>query len=649
MLSLSPRQQTNMLRLLPWNAYDTSSIPTTQMFVPPSSSAKSSSPSVTAAMKRKRSDDRVGDSQSSSANKPSLKSRKQSKFVVNGPNQSTESDHSVSHVPEGLPTPLSSPTEVKMEDVQLETHEHATEGKRQRRVRQVIQQQINLEILLKHNELRLIDQELAKCQTALEQLRRCSEIPYPATRPSEAVSQGSGPALQRSFSGRLPASPAPWGVTDGPYSRHYSRWLLPDSRFDGGEPETPLSASGKRPAKGRIRGSFAEDHSVGVQSRSQRNGSLQALPAGYGQPKEKASGPLLLKRKSDGVMVKLVCPDCGRHDFGSAQGFINHCRIGHSRNFTSHDAAAEKCGEPVEYDEHGAMVGVEPTPAPTSNFVHPLIRSARLLPSERRSALPNADGASDSISTPRFSQPRVSPNFRASTLTPHLSALIKNKGFGLDLQDIVTDAKIKVELPDDDEEDLDEEAASPTPPEPNGHHPHVAGTRGITKPSKSPHTSPLLQSRLPVSSSHWGRSATSPDSERSRGPIEGEAHTLHSQTIEPSPATESNQAPSLIDDDEDFDPRSPSSSSESGEDEEGEVNFHVQDEDDSQPVAMPRSDFQPTCAQAAAPEPPTPRVRRPSALRKQAENREEKHVSFVSPSPAREVSGAERKRRKITK
>ena len=46
-------------------------------------------------------------------------------------------------------------------------------------VRDTVTGQLSLEILLKHNELRLIDQEIAKCQVALEQLRRCAEIPYP--------------------------------------------------------------------------------------------------------------------------------------------------------------------------------------------------------------------------------------------------------------------------------------------------------------------------------------------------------------------------------------------------------------------------------------------------------------------------------------
>lgn len=89
-------------------------------------------------------------------------------------------------IPERLPTPLSSPTETKM-DTLSGAHSVESSGKsksylRRRRTQNVIQQQINLEILLKRNEVRLIDHELTNCRTALEHLRRCTEIPYPATK-----------------------------------------------------------------------------------------------------------------------------------------------------------------------------------------------------------------------------------------------------------------------------------------------------------------------------------------------------------------------------------------------------------------------------------------------------------------------------------
>jgi ADA HAT complex component 1 len=46
-------------------------------------------------------------------------------------------------------------------------------------LQQIIDNEFNMAMLMKHNELRLIEQELAKCQVALEQLRRCELRPYP--------------------------------------------------------------------------------------------------------------------------------------------------------------------------------------------------------------------------------------------------------------------------------------------------------------------------------------------------------------------------------------------------------------------------------------------------------------------------------------
>ena len=100
-------------------------------------------------------------------------------------------------------------------------------------VQQAIEAQINYEILLKHNEMRLIEQELAKCQISLEQLRRCTLIPYPGSDGlSQDVSSGVGPALQPPSGYTVPQHPPAWGVADGPYTRHYAKWLIPDPKFD---------------------------------------------------------------------------------------------------------------------------------------------------------------------------------------------------------------------------------------------------------------------------------------------------------------------------------------------------------------------------------------------------------------------------------
>ncbi|KAJ5494660.1 hypothetical protein N7463_010747 [Penicillium fimorum] len=253
------------------------------------------------------------------------------------------------------------------------------------RLRETITAQLSLEVLLKHNELRLIDQEIAKCQVALEQLRRCGEIPYPGSRVagvSSDVSSGTGASVLAPGNGPAPMSPAPWGVTEGPYARHYARWLLPDPRFDGGDVDSGMLANSL--VEGRsTRGNPGEMGMLAGKSRPQRGSTgakHTALSTGYPVVKEK-SGPMLIRRKSDGVLVKLVCLDCRRDNFSSTQGFINHCRIAHNRNFASHDAAAMACGQSVQVDDAGIVVGgsAEPTAnATTPGYVHPLIRSTHV-------------------------------------------------------------------------------------------------------------------------------------------------------------------------------------------------------------------------------------------------------------------------------
>lgn len=623
-----------MLQVLSWNAYNHNTPPpmsniSSYMLTP--DTPRMSSPVPSKMTKRKRTSEGEGElkRQDSGCEKGTMR-------LATGSAQAAVSTFSppppfqLKQQPsDGLPTPLLSPTVADtenkdlMEVVPMPAETESAEVRRHKTT-QVVTQQINLEILVKHNELRLIDQEIAKCQVSLEQLRRCTEIPFPATQMSQHVSNGTGPSLRQKYPGQLlPTSPAPWGVTDGPYSRHYASWLLSDSTFDGGEPDSAVQTpiNGKRPAKGRHgRPSVVEDmQHAGMSSRSQR-GSLQSLGSGFAPPKEKSSGPLILKRSSDGKMVKLKCLDCGRHNFGSAQGFINHCRIGHSRTFPSHDAAAESCGEPVEYDANGAMMGVEPTtvtPAPTN--VHTLIRSVQNLPRELgptpKTGLPSMDGSTDALQT------ATSPDFTSSNVTPFLSALVQHRGLGLDLQGAVTDAKTKTEMPESDVEMSEDEEDIKIPESGPRGHPQVAGTRGLGAPSKAPSTSPFLGCRIPS--------------------LDGASDFGH--PIEPSPTTDSNQAPSLIDDDEEYEAHSPASTPASDLSDE---DLHVCVRDDDEPhVELSRPEFQPSCAATEEHVTSSP-ARRPSAFRKETERHEEKHVSFDNEGSTDDHRS---KRRKITK
>ncbi|KAL8673492.1 MAG: hypothetical protein Q9168_002098 [Polycauliona sp. 1 TL-2023] len=379
----------------------------------------------------------------------------------------------------------------------------------------LIEGQFGFKILLKHRELRLIDQEIAKCQIALEQLRRCQEIPYPAMSSSYeemlAVSKGIGP-IQSNGAESAP----PWGVTDGPYTRHYRHWLIPDTAFgDRLTQEVPVAQPSRTSLDRSVRASTAGKSSLANHARSQRgqgSAKLKALPHGYPEAKED-KGPMIIKRSSDGKMVKLICPVCERLDFNSVQGFINHCRIAHSRNFQSHDAAAMACGEEVELDAAGRIVGETSTSgASTAGLVHPLITGEMSRPdlppvTNNRSRTPVIAGSRSRL-LPRSpaaanGRSRMSPQnpasgtptsastaFQPSPQTPYLSKLISKRGEGIDLEEQVNLAKIKYDadadlLSDDDAGGSDVESETVTAARlPSG--PINHSTRGIVRPDHPP-------------------------------------------------------------------------------------------------------------------------------------------------------------------
>ncbi|KAJ5562182.1 hypothetical protein N7461_000943 [Penicillium sp. DV-2018c] len=505
-------------------------------------------------------------------------------------------------------------------------------------LRDTITAQLSLEVLLKHNELRLIEQELAKCQVALEQLRRCSEIPYPgscATGISPEVSLGTGASLPPG-NGPAPVSPAPWGVADGPYTRHYAQWLLPDPRFDGGELERRASAH--VPEGRSTRGNPSDAGMVGGKSRPQRGSKgtkHTSLSSGHAPVKEKP-GPTFMRRKSDNVLVKLVCLDCRRDNFSSTQGFINHCRIAHGRNFPSHDEAAVHCGQAVVVDAAGNVIAssVEPTPTPASDgSVHPLNKPhATITPWKRFRKVAN-EGVKDTVNTvnntakeavtpskpaaatwpttfagptpPATAAPSVrrpsaphaplpslppNPDFLPSPATPHLSALMKSRGAALDMEKLVHESRQSIDLSSllSDESESESSQRSSMDATFQGF-----GARAGRQPMRMPTGQSAAQ---PESREDLDRA----DSPHPEEPTPSRPHPYldlsldgQSQSFESrddgldhqlSPHAQSNQAPSLVsDDDDDYEAASDSSSSEV--DEEEQEFRHIQVEDDERSAA----------------------------------------------------------------
>ena len=559
-------------------------------------------------------------------------------------------------------------------------------------LKQMIESEFSLEILLKHRELRLIDQEIAKCQIALEQLRRCQIIPYPATSSEvgdmQSVASGSGLPSENTV-----PHPAPWGIAEGPYTRHYARWLVPDSAFDPNFAETLSNPSqaGRIGSERTTRGSASERTHVMSSVRSQRgssNSRLQALSLGHAEPKEE-KGPLILKRAADGRMVKLVCTDCRRDNFNSAQGFINHCRIAHNRGYASHEAAALACG--VEVEDYLSLTSAVESPTAAgvkAGLVHPLIRyptkasttsrNLSLLSSRQKDSTASPGSLNTSSRSP-IRAAKASPisrsrgfsenenhgaatSFIPSPQTPHLSALFAKIGRGGDLNEMVDQAKTRIDSEMDlcdfsDDEDQDEEMED-TSPIPSG--PCSLSTRGVVGGaglSRRPGTRPPALERTPSNKSISGSRTCKPSSSIFPSITYSSPYTVMpagpptppldpSATLHLTPHTiESHQAPSLISDDDDdgdeYENMHSESDSPSSAEDDGDggryVEFEVEDQGDE--IDDLGGTESPSLGMAAAVKPHSPGARRssalrsPTAIRPDPSGRNERHVSFASPGP----------------
>lgn len=332
-------------------------------------------------------------------------------------------------------------------------------------LQQVIENEFNMQILMKHNELRLIEQELAKCQVALEQLRRCELRPYPGSvAPSEAVSAGTGAAVLPPPGYSRPSHPAPYGVLDGPYSRHYRQWVLQDPQFDAVPLHLLQSDLSGRPTRNSapVRRSVGQPFTFPGRP-AEKLPSIPNYPAALAKERNQ---PNVLRRSTDGQLVKLICNNCQRGNFSSIQGFLNHCRIAHKVDYKSHDAAAIDCGRPLDEAEAASLppeaqntpapkptVARTPTAAPTtqrstSNLVHPLNSSGSPLNLGRSKPNPSRKAAR-SLDPAKF--PASNAPLKPSAQLPRLSAHFAKFNQGGDLAKAIADAKQKIDLGVDDD------------------------------------------------------------------------------------------------------------------------------------------------------------------------------------------------------
>ncbi|KAJ9619672.1 hypothetical protein H2203_008454 [Taxawa tesnikishii (nom. ined.)] len=429
-------------------------------------------------------------------------------------------------------------------------------------LQQVIEEQFNQEIQLKHRELMLIEQELAKCQIALEQLRRCEIIPFPGTDGlSQAISAGTGPSVRSQHGFTQPQSPAPWGVTDGPYTRHYAHWLLPDSTFD---PSSIQLEAYREAAFARAAGRTTRNSNVGLPPPKRTSSAREYMETDMPAPvtvrttgPKNNKGPQIIHNK-DGEPVKLVCKNCHRWNFSSVQGFLNHCRIAHKQEYKTHEEAATDCGQPVT-DEDRRMLSQAPPPPLAPTVRTPAPKAS--LPTAATTAAPLADAKVHPFNSPSFRQttpmpspwrihrqghkalsqgsssgvhPSASPaaaSFHSSPLipsssTPYLTAAFAKRGLGGDLQRAATQAREKIDLTaevgaeDDDTATTTPSSATASQPPPNmlaRALERPVSRKGHRQPIQRPRPAPLAPRLLPDAANNTA-TLTSNDSEIPESP-----------------------------------------------------------------------------------------------------------------------------------
>lgn len=440
-------------------------------------------------------------------------------------------------------------------------------------MRDHIEQILGTEILTKHQEKRLIDMELAKCQVALEQLRRCHLIPFPTydSTPDQRaeITNGNGPAIRNKSDASVPQWAPPFGVVDGPYARHYAQWLLPHSSFDGSDGNWQYVAEAPRAfttnAEGRMTRNSAGDAAAAARGRPARgtvdlgqNNQVPLIPRN--EPKKKP-GPCIIKR-SDGQWVKLVCVTCNREDFSSTQGFINHCRIAHKNEFKSHEEAAVKCGQPIDKSEsRGNPAGDDP-PAQNvqSAVVHPFARQdmteqdayialrSRIAASMELLRQGKLPGVKDSSRLqklqPRISTGTLNKSAKAASEAPHLSRLLELRDFDGNLDALLEDVKTAVPV---DDVSPGEESDDETPVS-DGPVPRLPVVKRV--PARSAQ-SPMLSSR-PVSHKGFAGAADPPHEVQDATQTPDQEADMDESSLSPNTVI-SNNAPSLVSDDGEYD------------------------------------------------------------------------------------------------
>jgi ADA HAT complex component 1 len=176
-------------------------------------------------------------------------------------------------------------------------------------IRQKLVDEVDLEILLKHREYHLVQNEIHKVMAQLETMEKLHDDPKYSVYLQSLIDMKRQVQLEAEQQKR-------------------------QQTIQQQEPTYNLRRSSKEHEPPVHRTSYG-----GIRPVVDANGNK-----------------ICVHKRSDGVIVRVDCPKCGRTDFGSAQGFLNHARLAHAIEYKSQDHAALCCGTVLpdsEQDEIG--------------------------------------------------------------------------------------------------------------------------------------------------------------------------------------------------------------------------------------------------------------------------------------------------------
>lgn len=146
------------------------------------------------------------------------------------------------------------------------------------------------------------------------------------------------------------------------------------------------------------------------------------------------AGPLLFEERSTAspVTLKLVCTDCSRSDFPTMQGFLNHCRLAHSRVYGTHDECIQATGVIVNDEERESLVasGVEINTIHLPSLKSMFERAVGMTPTTGTSsfdAIAQSDSVEDSSEISTHLSQTLGYHKDTPTLAPFLGKEAKRK------------------------------------------------------------------------------------------------------------------------------------------------------------------------------------------------------------------------------